>query len=183
MKFAQLFVLVLAFFMVKPAQAGLLLEPVLGYSFGSFDIENGSKEDFKGPALGGRVGYQNLGFQLGIDYLRSNLDVDDKNFKDDLVVSEWAGFVGFEFPVLLRVYAGYIFSAEGETKVTGNTKVKLTDGTGTKFGVGFTGLPFIDINLEYRRGTFTEFKSGSMKSSIDTDYQAYMIGISLPFVL
>jgi hypothetical protein len=181
MKIAQLFILILAFFVMAPAKAGLLIEPVLGYTF--LKSEGGSDEDkSKGPSIGGRLGYQNLGFQLGLDYLRSNLDVDDKGFDQDMVMSEFAGFVGFEFPIFLRVYAGYIFSANADSKYQGQ-KLSLTEGTGTKFGVGFTGLPFVDINFEYRKGTFTETKMGGTKFDLDTDYSAFMVGISLPFVL
>lgn len=184
MKFAQLFILVLAFFIIRPAKAGLLIEPVLGYNIGKVDVSNPSfsKENYTGPSYGGRLGYQNLGFQLGLDYLKSSLNVNDNNFKKDLNVDEWAGFVGFEFPVLLRVYAGYIFSAEADSTV-GTNKLTMTGGTGTKFGLGFTGLPFVDINFEYRKGTFDEFKLGATKFADETTYESFMIGISLPFVL
>lgn len=191
MKIAQLFILILAFLIIKPADAGVLLEPVLGYSFGKSETDlPGTNEDkFKGSSYGARVGYQNLGLQLGIDYLRSSVELDDNDFKENLSVNEFAGFVGFEFPVLIRVYAGYIFSANGETEAdygagNGKEKVKFTDGTGMKAGIGFTGLPFVDINFEYRKGTFTEFKDRTNgKQSVDTDYNAFMIGVSLPFVL
>lgn len=191
MKIAQLFILILAFLIIKPADAGVLLEPVLGYSFGKAETDlPGSNEDkFKGSSYGARVGYQNLGFQLGIDYLKSSVELDDNDFKENLSINEFAGFVGFEFPILLRVYAGYIFSANGDTEANfgggnGVEKVKFTDGTGMKAGIGFTGLPFVDINFEYRKGTFGEYKSvTSGKQDVDTDYQAFMIGVSLPFVL
>lgn len=186
MKVLQLFILVLAFLIIKPASAGLLVEPVVGYSTGDFKTKTSgaSTEDFSGLAYGGRLGYQNLGFQLGIDHLSSNLNVDDSSYSN-LKTSEWAGFVGFEFPVLLRVYAGYIFAATGETKFKAagvKQDVELSDGSGMKAGIGFTGLPFIDINLEYRKGTFGEYKLGSQKQNIDTDYSAYMISLSLPLV-
>lgn len=186
MKFAQLALLLLAFLMIKPATAGLLIEPVVGYNVGSFESENIDKENFTGPSFGGRLGYQNLGLQLGIDYLRSSLSVDDNSYKSDLTTSEWAGFVGFEFPILLRVYAGYIFSGTGETKFNDGTsreKLELKNGTGMKLGVGFTALPFLDINFEYRKGKYDEFKFDGTKFDEDSDYTAYMIGVSLPFVL
>lgn len=186
MKFAQLFILLLAFFVIKPAQAGLLVEPVLGYSMGKIEVDaaNTSEEKGNGLSWGGRLGYQNLGFQLGLDYLRSSYNMKDKDFKEDLVASEWAAFAGFEFPVLLRVYAGYIFSANAETEYAGNQKVKLQDGSGMKLGVGFTGLPFVDINLEYRKGTYTEIKGlGGLSKNTDTDFSAIMLGVSLPFVI
>lgn len=184
MKFAQLLLLIFAFFVITPAKAGVLIEPVLGYNFGKFEGDNAiDSEKFTGPAFGGRLGYQNLGFQLGVDYLRSTLNIDDNSFKEDLTASEWAGFVGFEFPVLLRVYAGYIFSAQGETEVAGSTKLDFNEGSGMKFGVGFTGLPFVDINFEYRKGSFAEYKLGGTKVEESIDYNSFMVGISLPFVL
>lgn len=191
MKFAQLFILVLAFLFIRPASAGLLIEPVVGYNFGKADVDD-KKNNFTGPSYGGRLGYQNLGFQLGLDYLRSSMDVDSNKFKENVTANEYAGFVGFEFPILLRVYAGYIFSATGNSKYktdlgggagTQTYDLKLTDGTGTKFGVGFTALPFLDINFEYRTGQFDTAKAGSTKLDDKAKYQSFMVGVSLPFVL
>lgn len=186
MKFAQLVLFIVAFLVIKPASAGLLIEPVVGYNLGSFEGKNIDKENFTGPSYGGRLGYQNFGLQLGLDYLHSSLSVDDNSYKSDLTTSEWAGFVGFEFPILLRVYAGYIFSGTGETKFNNGTsteKLELKNGTGMKLGVGFTALPFLDINFEYRKGSFDEYKYGGTKVDEKSDYSAYMIGVSLPFVI
>ena len=187
MKFAQLFILILAFFVIRPASAGLLIEPVAGFSFGKFEVDDTgySSVDMSGTSYGGRLGYQNLGFQLGLDYLKSSQSVDDSDYSS-LEMSEWAGFVGFEFPVLLRVYAGYIFSATADGKYDaglGKKDLELSSGSGTKFGIGFTGLPFVDINFEYRAGTFGELNYAGSESTVDTTYSSYMIGISLPFVL
>ena len=190
MKFAQLIILIFAFLMIKPTYAGLLIEPVVGYSMTKFEIDNETSEEEKanGTSVGGRLGYQNFGFQLGLDYLRSNLAVDNSDYKEDFVSNEFAGFVGFEFPILLRVYAGYIFAATGETEADyglglGKTKVEVSGGSGMKVGLGFTVLPFLDLNVEYRRGTYTKLKIEDTKSDVDTDFNAIMFGISLPLVL
>lgn len=184
MKLIQFSVLAFALLFAVHTKAGVLIEPVLGYSFKTFEADgpDTSEEKGSGVSFGGRLGYQNLGFQLGLDYLRSNISMDDNDFKEDLITSEWGAFVGFEFPVLLRVYAGYIFSANAETEFAGGEKVKLQDGTGMKFGLGFTGLPFVDINFEYRKGTYTKLKAGD-SANVDTDFNAFMIGVSLPFVI
>ncbi len=160
------------------ARADLLIEPVLGYSYGKFmsGISGDDDEQMDGPSYGGRLGYQNLGFQLGVDYLNSTLDV--KDTKDNLKASEWAGFIGFKFPVLLRVYAGYVFSGSGDL---GNTE--LTKGTGPKFGIGFTGLPFININLEYRTINYDKMKIGNTTIDADASYNAYLLSLSLPFAI
>lgn len=188
MKIVQLFILILAFFIIRPIQAGVLIEPVVGYNLAKFQVNTAgfSEESATGPAIGGRIGYQNLGLQLGLDYLRSTLNVDDNNYKEDLTLNEFGGFVGFEFPILLRVYAGYIFSATGEGVVdfgSGRQDLELKSGSGMKLGLGFTGLPFIDINFEYRSGTFDEYQIGSSKTNDTTDYRSFMIGLSLPFVI
>lgn len=189
MKIAQLFILILAFLIIKPASAGLLIEPVVGYNYGNFDTDSSGvdKEKMSGTSYGGRLGYQNLGFQLGLDYLNSNMNIDDNDYSK-LSSSEWAGFVGFEFPILLRVYAGYIFSANGNTKYdaglgAGKQKIKLEGGSGTKLGVGFTMLPFLDINVEYRRVSWDDYKFAGSKIDDKAFYDTVMVGLSLPFVL
>lgn len=175
------------------SHAGLLIEPVIGYNAGSsFETElplNLGKKDYKGSGVGygGRLGFQKLGLQLGVDYFNSSLSMTSNDFDGNVDVTEWAGFVGYEFPILIRVYAGYIFSATGDGRMKApagiaNAKLKLEDGTGYKLGVGFTGLPFVDINFEVRRGSFGDSKIGSAGID-DVDYQTYMIGASLPFNL
>lgn len=164
------------------AKADLLVEPVVGFNLGSkFEIENSdSYTGGTGGAFGARLGYQNLGFQLGLDYLNSSINMDDNDFDENVSLSEFAGFVGFEFPILVRVYAGYIFSANGETTKNDAT-VKVTEGTGTKFGIGFTGLPFIDINLEFRSGKFGSLESDGTEFNNEVTYQSMMLGLSAPF--
>lgn len=191
------FLLLFAFLSITiPAHAALLIEPVVGYSMGLkgkvHEATEGaatlSENDFSGgtgPSYGGRLGYQKLGFQVGLDYLKSSIDPSDKKFKGSLDVNEWAAFVGFEFPILFRVYGGYIFSSDatGEYDDGGKTDIDLKSGTGFKAGVGFTLLPFLDINFEYRKGTFTELKAAGIKFDTDVDYNVYMIGLSLPFTI
>jgi hypothetical protein len=131
-------------------------------------------------------GYQNLGFSLGLDYLHSSLDMDDKDLKSNLKASEWAAFVGFRFPILLKVYAGYIFSATGETKAdlgAGTQNLDFKNGSGYKLGVGYTLFPLLDINLEYRKETYSEYKLGGVKGTDDTNFSAYMLSVSLPFTI
>ncbi len=171
------------------SQAGLLIEPVIGYSFGNANIDievpsspssnTSDKNSVKGTSYGGRLGYQNFGFQLGLDYLASAMETDGDKFN----TSEFGGFVGFEFPILVRVYAGYVFSGTGTLE--SDIDYKFKNGSGPKVGIGFTLLPFLDINLEYRSITYEELETTSNATpvNINTDYNAVMLGFSLPFVL
>jgi len=175
--------LTLLILIASQAHAGILVEPVIGYNFAKLDVKE-LDTDFtaRGPAFGGRLGYQKLGFQLGVDYLNSTLSHSEDDL-DDVGLSEWAGFVGFEFPILLRVYAGYILSATANTEQDNGDKVELTKGSGMKAGLGFTMLPFVDINLEYRKGTFDQVEVDGVESDDGATYESVMVGLSLPLNL
>ncbi len=173
------------------SRAALLIEPVVGFNVGTkfdlkFDDFPALDENYsggKGGAFGGRLGYQNFGFQLGLDYLKSSIDMSTSDIKNNVSLSEWAGFVGYEFPLFLRVYAGYIFSANGSYKNAASQSVDLSKGTGSKLGVGFTGLPFVDINFEYRTGTLNQMSFGGTDYDTETKYSSLMLGLSVPFTL
>jgi len=170
------------------SKADLLIEPLVGFNVGEkLKIDGGEQYKGNGVGFGGRLGYQNLGFQLGLDYLKSSLKMTDSDFKSNLETSEWAGFVGFKFPILLRIYAGYIFSATGEASKynngTSTDKLQFSNGTGSKVGIGFTGLPFLSINLEYRSGKFDEYKFGGTKGTETTKYSSYLLSLSVPLTL
>jgi len=166
------------------SQASLLIEPVIGYSFGKGNSEfsglstDSDSESLKGISYGGRLGYQNLGFQLGLDYLASKMDYDG----DDFNTGEFGGFVGYEFPVLIRVYAGYIFSGSADYK-SDNADIKFSGGSGPKLGLGLTLLPFLDFNIEYRQVKYETEKDVVAGLNVDLDYSAIMVGFSLPFTL
>ena len=170
------------------SNAALLIEPVVGFSFGKSNVEIDVPSDptqndtfnksLSGASYGGRLGYQNFGLQLGLDYLASNMKVDGDAFK----TSEFGGFVGYEFPILFRVYAGYVFSGTGT--LAGDTEdFKVKGGTGPKVGVGFTLLPLLDFNIEYRSIKYAELDVQNGAATFNMDYNAIMVGFSLPFTL
>lgn len=172
---------------VQASHAAILVEPLVGFTVANkFDSRTTSditaSENYSGSGLayGGRLGYQNMGFQLGLDYLHSAVDVDDKDIKSDITTSEWAAFAGFRFPILLRFYAGYIFSGTGEYK-TASSNVDINGGTGYKVGLGWTLFPFLDLNLEYKKTNYDEIKTGGSKLKADLDNSAYLLSVSLPF--
>lgn len=171
--------LVLLLGIQQMAMAELLVEPVVGWS-GNQKIDTSPKNYSGGNGLsyGGRLGFQKLGAQVGLDYLQSDISMSSSDFDKNLTTKEWAAFIGYKFPAFFRLYGGYIFSAEGDSKIN-NADLKLTGGTGFKAGLGFTILPFIDINLEYRKGTYDETKIGG--ATFDgKGFEATMLSLSLP---
>lgn len=161
------------FYYTKNAQADLLIEPYIGYHAtgeSKSDTDGIDGKDLKGNAFGGRLGYQNLGFMLGLNFQQGALDVED--ISKDLEYTTYGAFIGFNFPVLLRVWGEYVFSGSGEL---GDVDIDTVGGY--RLGVGFTALPFVSINLEMSQPK-VEFKNDA-----DGDFNTYLLSISLPITL
>lgn len=170
---------------LQSAQAALLIEPVLGYNMAANSkldvVGEPDSSGGKGIGYGGRLGYQNFGFQLGLDYLSNSIDMNEDSLYDaNFDSSEFGAFVGFEFPVFVRIYVGYIFSANAETKTSSGDKWEFSKGSGYKVGLGFTTIPFIDINLEYRAVTYDEHETLAAKSKDALDFSAVLLSLSVP---
>ncbi|NOT77838.1 MAG: hypothetical protein HOP07_02405 [Bacteriovoracaceae bacterium] len=183
-----LFVLALTFF-AGAAHASFLIEPHLGYNIsGSGERGSGaslSKYSYSGLQIGARAGYQVLGFMAGLDFTRSSYTFETKGVastvNNDIDKNEVGIFVGYNLPILLRAWATYYFSntakySSSTTETSGNT---------TELGVGFTGLPFMSINLMLRLVNFDEQKTSSTTVAISPaiDLTEIVIGVSLPLTL
>lgn len=170
-------VTLLSFF--SSANAGILVEPYIGYYLGTYKAGS-SKENFSGPDFGARVGYKNiLGLMFGVDYLTGKME-DKASPSNDLTPSQIGAFIGFEFPILLRVYGVYSLSDKLERKSDTQT-LKLEGNSGIKLGVGYTGLPLISINLEYSVSKYDKSNDSSLSGSLKQN--SYGLSVSLPFDL
>lgn len=169
--------LVLLFFaFVMQAKAAVMIEPYVGYAVnGNIDVSGGSDEDYTGTTLGGRLAWKQLGLFVGGDIRRSTYDVDG----DDLTETLYSAVVGYEFPILVRVYGQYILGGEGTIDKTIDTD--LSDPSGTILGVGFTGLPFVSLNLEMVNYKYDTVETGPFES--DSDSSHYLLSVSLPIDL
>jgi hypothetical protein len=76
----------------------------------------------------------------------------------------------------LRAWAGYGFN----NKVVADNPDGEWSGTAMKLGVGFTGLPFISINLEYTKDTVDKTSGTVIGTDNDLNHDAYMLSLSLP---
>lgn len=148
------------------AQAGIYVEPYLGYNLaGDFN-----DVDTNGVNLGGRLGYSlPMLVSFGLDYNFGTYDADGT----DVDVSNLGAFVAVDFPILVRAYASYYLNAKAEV---GSNEF---EGSGVALGVGFTGLPFLSVNVEYRTINYDDFNG----SSVDVDGSEILLGVSLPLDL
>ncbi|MDD0853320.1 outer membrane beta-barrel protein [Halobacteriovorax sp. GB3] len=185
--------LVLCATLMVNAQAGVLVEPYLGYRLVSGEDSNSSKTeyDYNGSVIGGRLGYQFLGFMGGLDYSRGlgayELEQKDSSgtSKNDYTQSSFGLFAGYELPILLRAWVTYWMSnkLEGDSGAVNGDEF---NGSGYGLGIGFTGLPFVSLNLEYRNMTYDEFfdKAAGTTTALSGDSEIGMseilLSVSLP---
>ncbi len=167
------------------AQAGFLFEPYMGMHLNSTFTKNNCASDCEGSisgvALGGRAGFQNLGFMFGVSGKRVSYDVEDST-QGDLATTTIGIFAGYDFPILLRVWGEYILSGTG-TYDDSNIDQELNVGSGTTLGIGYKIFPFISLNLEIGSLNFDEKTSDVADSEMDLDFSTYMLGISVPLSL
>lgn len=76
--------------------------------------------------------------------------------------------MGLDLPILLRFWGEYFLSSEAEN---------LTFKDGYSIGAGFTGLPFVSINLEAQTINYELEQSGF---KYDVASAAYLLSVSLP---
>lgn len=164
--------LLLTFMYYNNAQAGIYIDPQLGIHLS--DGEVGTIDDVGGSGFGTKLGWKTLGFSFGLDYQAMSLSSDDQNL--DIDTTEMGVFVGYDLPIMLRFWAAYVFSLEGDR----STGTDYDSGSGTKIGIGYTGLPLFSLNLEMKQFNFDEDANGS---DIDIDYTATVFSISFPFAL
>ena len=154
-------------------KAGFLLDPYLGYSVGennqtlsNVGVLNGDyKYSNNGIRYGSRVGIEYLGIMGGIDYgmgtTKRKLETAPPFVtaaEHEYKIKQIGAFIGYNLPFLLRAWGTYYFSYDWE--VDGGAGEKLS-GSAFALGVGFTGLPLVSINLEYKSFTFDESRDES----------------------
>lgn len=180
--------------MSSVAQAGILLEPYLGYETGAIEAEFISlpgttlTNKSSGTAMGLRLGYQFLLPWVALDYTTASGKYDKASLGTDGNYSKSAlgAVVGVDLP-LIRGWLGYGFSNSMTAKPStgGDTTFK---GSYTKVGVGFGFIPFVSLNAEYQINKFDKYDSNGIETKVsDTynkfDYNTVLVSVSVPFDL
>ena len=148
------------------AKADLLIEPYFGagigemkasYSDGSGDL----KYNTDGINVGARIAvalpivYFGADFDLQVSQAKTDSNPHSYFGNTNLTSQALFGFVGVHLP-LLRAWAGYGVLDRLNFASSNGYSARQFSGTAMKVGVGFTGLPFIDLNVEYIASTFTD---------------------------
>lgn len=185
---------------LQKAHAGILLEPYLGYEFGTADQTYGSSNDGKstkflgsGTVIGARVGWTIPFLFFALDYSmgtgqKFTVHEDSLGSVEDQDGSRstLAAVVGVKVP-LLRAYAGYAFINDLKNK--DSVSDDTLKGSAVKLGASFTGFPLISLNAEYLVSTYnkmvpgngSEYTLGSDQTVKEAKSQMLLLSVSVPF--
>ena len=166
----------LAFLMIfgmgLQAQA-FFVEPFLNYEMG--ENADNSNQEYTGTNLGVRAGGSTLGFFYGLEYGLFSGDVETTvasvTTKSSADGSDLGLTIGYDFPIMFRAYLTYFLMSDMEVGST-----ELEGSGGMRLGLGFTTLPFININLEM----ITRKYDKSNGNDSDTELEGYALGVSIP---
>lgn len=159
------------------ANAGMLLEPYLGYQMGKIDYSGGVEGDTKGTGLGLRVGYQMVIPWIALDVQLGKGKVSKVNPESDYSYTDVGVTAGASVP-FLRPFVGYIPAAKHKFEPDTGSSYNL-EGNGLKLGLGIKLLPFIDINIE--QVTYTYKKIDGLDLSSDVKMKNTIVGIGMTF--
>ncbi|MCK5074284.1 MAG: outer membrane beta-barrel protein [Bacteriovoracaceae bacterium] len=183
------------------AMAGILVDPYVGYRTGSFEVtsENTTYEfDLSGYGYGLRLGYNFLGLMAGVEYGLGSVDREytRTGSEETYDTTQMSAFIGYNFP-LVRFWGSYYWNYKLEIPetnlTTGDYEGDKWEGNGFGLGIGFTGIPFISINLEYKRIEIEEltYYSSSRGATRTVNYPTsdttkpeideFFLSVSVPF--
>lgn len=175
-----------------PAFAGLHIEPWLGYEKGKSEVivttsgvsAPADEDDFTSVDYGLRLGYSMLLFTAGVEYAMGSGTITGTGSDTDISTTDLGVFVGVDFPILVRAYATYFLNSKAELKDV-SSGTSNYDGKGYKIGIGFTGLPFVSLNLEaiFREYDKERILSTPFTVDLEPKTASYLLSVSLPFDL
>lgn len=174
------------------ANAGILLEPYVGYESGSLIFIDATdvQSKFTNTALdaGLRLGFRSGGFWLAAEGMASTGGKSKPEVGPDMAFSGTTLFasMGYDFSTRVRLMAGYGFQDSLTVKDDTGPDTTYFGGMAAKVGLGFYILPHAALNVEYvmrdykkvkvndTEQTITDAGGKSMKSS------AVLVTLSFP---
>lgn len=168
----KLLVILSLFFVTSNASADILLEPYVGYNIATTTQKNSSDGDVTGLGYGARLGFTLPLVFFAFDYSVGTVDVEYPSSKPEADYTDMGVVVGASLPIL-RVWAGYYFSAEVEFPTY------TAEGSGMKAGLGFK-MPVLPIsfNVEYILKEYDESAGQTLANKIES--KGLFISLSAP---
>ena len=182
-KFIILTTAMISLFMYsEKSRAEFLLEPFGGISLNQKWDDGTNTGAFSGAVIGARAGFHKMGFSFGFDARQSTVSITPTTGSAyDAEHSQIGLMAAYEFPVMVRVWASSVLTS---TLKNSDTDYEFSDASGSTFGIGYTGLPYLSMNVEMATTSYSKgkAKADSTKSSIDLSLSYILLSISLPLV-
>ena len=174
------------FVLIGTANAGLLVEPYLGYRFsvsGSVEkIVDGVTEDisFSNFEAGGRLGWIFSSISAGVDYNWKTPTVEFSGGSSlDSTVTNLGAFIGIHLGSRKQwiIRGKYFFMSDltADSSATGIADGDALSGAGYGADLGYKFLDWLAINLEYSMVTYDEHNGYELKTS------DLLVSLSFPF--
>lgn len=175
------------------SQAGVLLEPYVGYGIGNSKITQSSgssqKSDLSALEAGLRLGLRHRGFWVAADggFGLSGKAKPSSGDSSDFTSMTVGATVGYDFMNRLRLYAGMGFLDSVEFKDSTGTKTTFYNGTPLKVGVGYWVYHHVCLNLEYGSHDYKKVKGDGYDASLSdagissVKSETYTLNLSFPF--
>ena len=170
-------------FLALSTNAKLLLEPYMGFGKSSSeqiqtpDVSHDRFSLIPGVKIGMNTMLRLVSAGMEISYQDTTVE-DPSQTEHNLERTDYALFAGFDFPVLFRVFGKYILKSSldiGETKIV--------DSSGYGFGLGYVGLPLLNLNLEYRNLSWNKIIRNGSEEHSDGNISEIVFSLSLPLKL
>lgn len=191
-KFFVVYIVLMAL-QINEAQAGVLLEPFLGYDQASMNAVTVGNTDVSSTAsgmdYGARAGYRfSQGMWLSAEYsLGSGNGKPKDSSQEDSTYTKNAmsALVGYDEGAF-RFWGGYGVSEKLTFK--NSTGESNLSGTSYKLGAGYKPAPNFSVNLEYLVPTYTKYNNGGADADVDTAFSklnssSIQLSLSMPFDL
>lgn len=159
------------------AQAGMHVEPYVGYNGGTIQVKVGGLDvgdAMQGMLFGARLGYSLPLFYVAADYsMGSGLKSEVSGLSVDIDVNRLGIVAGFTALPMFDFYGGYLLN----TSVKYDTGAEFK-GSGLKAGVALTMLPLVSINVEYIINNYKDANGAT-----DIKETAGVLSLSIPLDL
>ena len=180
-------------FFSSVSQAGILMEPYLGYEMGKIkwtQPDGTSVSQDNSAANGGlRLGLRHMGLWIAADgdFSFAGKSKPSSGTSDDYTALTVSATLGYDFMNRLRIYAGAGFLDSIELKDSLGVKTTYYSGTPFKVGLGYWLFPHMCINFEYDSHDYKKVKGTGYDESIsDAGFStvkstSYMVNFSFPY--
>jgi hypothetical protein len=157
--------------------AAIYLEPAVGVGMsGKIDLSS-EKPDLSGTVYGLKLGYSKLGLALGGEYSTGQYNYKQEDgLKVTTTPTDLGVFVSYTFPIMFKVQASYLLSSSMTLK---DLDTKIQKGSGTKVGVGFTGFPFVAVNVDYLMNEYKEVETAGVTAELSDKIKTNMVLVSV----